>query len=73
MEEEGRRGRSREGGRVEGNRWQGIGWCEEEEEEGSWRHLGKYRTEEVERVEIAAEEGGRRRLRVCLFRSCLFD
>jgi hypothetical protein len=27
----------------------------------------------VKRVEIAAEEGGRRRLRVCLFRSCLFD
>lgn len=40
---------------------------------GNWRHLGKYRTEEVElgKVEIAtvAEEGGRRRIWVCRVRS----
>lgn len=52
----GRKGqRSREGGQVEGNRWQ-------VEEVESWRHLGKCRIEEVERVEIVTEEGGRRRL-----------
>lgn len=48
-------------------------------EEGSWRHLGRCHTVEVERVVAAAEgdggggDGGRRwRLWACLLRSCWF-